>query len=67
MANRTLALSLLKPEVGRAEDVEPALERGTERRVPIVRGVRRAYALATEYPRRNRIIALEHQRLRRRR
>ena len=44
MAKRTLALYLLKPEVGRAEDVEHALERGTERRVPIVRGLRRAYA-----------------------
>ena len=47
--------------------IERALERGTERRVPIVRAVHRAYALATEYPRRNLVIALERQRHRRRR
>ena len=47
--------------------IERALERGTERRVPIVRAVHRAYALATEYPRRNLVIALERQRRRRRR
>jgi hypothetical protein len=47
--------------------IERALERGTDRRVPIVRAVRRAYTLATEYPRRNLVIALERQRRRRRR
>jgi hypothetical protein len=47
--------------------IERALERATERRVPIVRAVHRAYALATEYPRRNLVIALERQRRRRRR
>lgn len=45
--------------------IERALVRGTERRVPIVRAVRHAYALATEYPRRNLILALERQRRRR--
>jgi hypothetical protein len=47
--------------------IERALERGTERRVPIVRAVDRAFALATEYPRRNLVIALERQRRRRER
>jgi hypothetical protein len=47
--------------------IERALERGTERRVPIVGAVYRAYALATEYPRRNLVIALERQRPRHRR
>jgi hypothetical protein len=45
--------------------IERALERGTERRIPIVRAVHRAYRLATEYPRRNLVIALERQRRRR--
>lgn len=47
--------------------IERALARGTERRVPLVRAVHRAYALATEYPRRNVVIPLERQRRRRRR
>jgi hypothetical protein len=47
--------------------IERALERGTERRVPLVRAVHRAYALATEYPRRNVVIPLERQRRRVRR
>jgi hypothetical protein len=39
--------------------IERALARGTERRIPIIRAVHQAYALATEYPRRNLVIALE--------
>src|SRR5207253_3627698 len=39
--------------------IERALERGTERRVPIVRAIHQAYALATEFPRRNLVITLE--------
>jgi hypothetical protein len=46
--------------------IERALARGTERRIPIVRAVHQAYALATEYPRRNLVIALERRRRRRR-
>jgi hypothetical protein len=46
--------------------IEVALARGTERRIPIVRVVHQAYALATELPRRNLVIALERQRRRRR-
>ncbi len=44
--------------------IERALEHGTERRVPIIRVVHEAYALATEFPRRNLVIALERQRRR---
>lgn len=45
--------------------IERALERRTERRIPIVRVVAQAAALATEYPRRNLVIALEPHRRRR--
>ena len=38
--------------------IETALARGTERRIPIVRIVHQAYALALEFPRRNLVIAL---------
>lgn len=47
--------------------IEMALERGTERRIPIVRMVHQAYGLALEFPRRNLVIALEQQPRRRRR
>lgn len=46
--------------------IERALERRTERRIPIVRVVDQAAALAYELPRRNLVIALERQRRRRR-
>lgn len=46
--------------------IETALERGTERRVPVVRMVHQAYALAIEFPRRNLVIALQPQPQRRR-
>jgi hypothetical protein len=47
--------------------IETALERGTGRRIPIVRMVHQAYALALEFPRRNLVINLEQQSRRRRR
>jgi hypothetical protein len=46
--------------------IETALERGTERRIPIVRMVHQAYQLAVEFPRRNLVIALQPQTGRRR-
>jgi len=49
-----------------AAKIDRALERGTERRIPIVRVIDQAAALANELPRRNLVIALEPQPRRRR-